>query len=103
MVRPVEVRILHGDLNILIGFAVQLLMYATPIVYPISFLKEKGYEWAMNINPLAPLVEAFRFCLFGKGTFTVEGLLYSTSFTAVILFLGLVLFNRVEKTFMDTV
>lgn len=93
----------YRDFTVLVGFGMQLLMYATPIVYPISFLKEKGYEWAMNLNPLAPLVEAFRFCLLGKGTFTMDGLIYSTSFAAVILFLGLVLFNKVEKTFMDTV
>jgi len=93
----------YRDFTVLVGFSMQLLMYATPIVYPISFLKEKGYGWAMQINPLSPLVEAFRFCLFGKGTFTMEGLLFSVSFSALILFLGLVLFNRVEKTFMDTV
>lgn len=93
----------YRDFTVLVGFGMQLLMYATPIVYPISFLHTKGFGWAIEINPLSPLVEAYRFVLFGKGTFTIEGLLYSFSFTAVILFLGMVLFNRVEKTFMDTV
>lgn len=93
----------YRDFSVLVGFGMQLLMYATPIVYPISFLQTKGFGWAIEINPLSPLVEAYRFVLFGKGTFTMEGLLYSFSFSAVILFLGMVFFNRVEKTFMDTV
>jgi lipopolysaccharide transport system permease protein len=93
----------YRDFGVLVNFSMQLLMYATPIVYPISFLETKGVAWAIQLNPLSALVEAFRFCLLGKGTFTMEGLLFSFSFAIVILFLGLVLFNRVEKTFMDTV
>jgi len=93
----------YRDFTVLVNFSMQLLMYATPIVYPISFLQTKGFGWVIGLNPLSPLVEAFRFCLLGKGTFTVEGLLFSFTFTAVILFLGMVFFNRVEKTFMDTV
>lgn len=93
----------YRDFSVLLTFGVQLLMYATPIVYPISFLTESGYGWVISLNPLSPLVEAFRYILFGKGTFTTEGLLYSASFTVVILLIGMIFFNRVEKTFMDTV
>lgn len=93
----------YRDFTVLVTFSVQLLMYATPIVYPLSYLKGTGYERIIAWNPLAPMVEAFRFVLLGKGTFTVGDLLYSVGFTAVVLFLGMILFNRVEKSFMDTV
>ena len=93
----------YRDFTVLVGFGMQLLMYATPIVYPMSYLQSTGYGWVIELNPLSPLIEAFRFVLLGAGTFTMNGLLYSASFTAVLLFLGMVIFNKVEKTFMDTV
>jgi len=93
----------YRDFTVLVGFGMQLLMYATPIVYPMSYLQESGYGWVIELNPLSPLIETFRFVLLGKGTFTMNGLLYSTTFTAVLLFVGMVIFNKVEKTFMDTV
>ena len=78
----------YRDLTVLIGFAVQLLMYATPIVYPLSFLKGKSYASWIQWNPLTPIVEAFRYALFGKGDFDAASLLYSGGFIIVILFLG---------------
>lgn len=93
----------YRDFNVLIGFAVQLLMYATPVAYPLSFLKTKSFASWISWNPLSPVVEAFRYALFGRGTLDVQGLLYSGVFIAVVLFIGLVIFSRVEKTFMDTV
>lgn len=93
----------YRDLNVLIGFAVQLLMYATPIVYPLSFLKDKPYAKWIGWNPLTPIVESWRYALFGKGSFDVASLLYSTGVIVIILFSGLVIFSKVEKTFMDTV
>jgi lipopolysaccharide transport system permease protein len=93
----------YRDFTILVTFGIQLLMYATPIVYPLSFLKDKGYGWVIEWNPISPLVEAFRYALLGKGTFTPQTILYSVGFATVALALGMVLFNRVEKTFMDTV
>lgn len=93
----------YRDLGILISFAVQLLMYATPIAYPLSYLQNKSYASWIQWNPLSPVVEAFRYVLFGNGTFTVNSLLYSFLFIAVVLFIGLVFFNKVERTFMDTV
>ena len=93
----------YRDLSILIGFAVQLLMYATPIAYPLSYLKGKSYAAWIKWNPLSPIVEAFRYALFGKGTFTLATLGYSLLFISLTLFTGMILFNKVEKSFMDTV
>ena len=93
----------YRDLNVLIGFAVQLLMYATPIAYPLSFLQGKSYASWIQWNPLTPIVEAFRFALFQHGSFNAGSLLYSTAFILIILFAGLLMFSKVERTFMDTV
>lgn len=93
----------YRDLAVLIGFAVQLLMYATPVAYPLSFLRNKSYASWIAWNPLSPIVEAFRFALFGKGSLDGAGLLYSGGVAVAVLFTGLLVFSRVEKTFMDTV
>ena len=93
----------YRDLSLLLTFAVQLGMYATPIAYPSSFLKGTGYSWVVEINPMTSIVEAFRYCLFGKGTFDINQLLYSLTFMAVVIFIGMLIFNKVEKSFMDTV
>jgi lipopolysaccharide transport system permease protein len=93
----------YRDLIILLGFAVQLGMYATPIAYPLSFLQHKGYGKFIAFNPLSPIVECFRYCLFGKGTFTTISLLYSIGFMIIVLLFGSIIFNKVEKNFMDTV
>jgi lipopolysaccharide transport system permease protein len=93
----------YRDLVILFGFIVQLGMYATPIAYPFSYLKEKGYSKIIGINPLSSIVECFRYCLFGHGTFSVWTLTYSIVFMMCLLFLGAITFNKVEKSFMDTV
>jgi lipopolysaccharide transport system permease protein len=93
----------YRDFNVLIGFAVQLLMYATPVAYPLSYLKEKSYAHWIAWNPLAPIVEAFRYAIFGKGAPDIAGLLYSGGFILLVLFAGLVIFSRVERSFMDTV
>lgn len=93
----------YRDLSVLIGFAVQLLMYATPVVYPLSFLKGKPYAAWIQWNPLTPIVEAFRYALFQHGSFNAAGLLYSGAFIIIVLFIGLLTFNKVERSFMDTV
>jgi len=93
----------YRDFGVLVGFGVQLLMYATPIVYPISYLKQSRVLWILELNPLSALIEAYRYVLLGSGTFTVWQLVYSFSASVFILMMGLVLFNRVEKSFMDTV
>jgi lipopolysaccharide transport system permease protein len=93
----------YRDLAILLTFAIQLAMYATPVAYPLSFLNNKSYRNIIAMNPLTPIVEAFRYCLFGKGTFTLYTLAYSTVFMIIVLFIGIIIFNKVEKSFMDTV
>lgn len=93
----------YRDFTVLIGFAVQLLMYATPVAYPMSFLRDKSYgEW-VAWNPLTPIVETFRYALFGTNTLDVTGLIYSSGIIAVLLLAGMLIFSKVERTFMDTV
>lgn len=92
----------YRDLQILVGIGVQLLMYATPIVYPMSSVPEK-YRWLILINPMTPIIETFRYAFLGSGSFNITHLIYSTITTLILLFFGILLFNRVEKTFMDTV
>jgi lipopolysaccharide transport system permease protein len=93
----------YRDFTVLIGFVVQLLMYITPVAFPLSFFKEKGYDWIVNLNPLTSIVEAFRYAIFGKGSFDATHLFYSGIFILVTLFIGVIVFNKVERSFMDTV
>ncbi|WP_448702957.1 ABC transporter permease [Mucilaginibacter sp. AW1-3] len=93
----------YRDFAVLLTFAVQLGMYVTPIAYPLSYLNDKSYRWLITINPLTPVVEAFRYSLFGKGTVDAGQMIYSVIFMIVVLIIGAVYFNKVEKTFMDTV
>ncbi|MEI7848053.1 MAG: ABC transporter permease, partial [Chloroflexota bacterium] len=83
-------------------FGVQLLMYATPVIYPVSSIPTR-WQWVILANPVTPLVEAFRFAFLGAGTVNVNSLLYSFGFMLVVVVLGTIIFNRVEQTFMDTV
>jgi len=92
----------YRDLTFLIGFGVQLLMYATPVIYPLSFAPPQ-YRFLLNINPLTPIFECFKYSCLGVGTFDASGLLYSTVFLLVTLFLSVLIFNRTEQRFMDTV
>ena len=92
----------YRDLKFLISFGLQLFMYATPIIYPLSAASEK-YRWALELNPLTPIFEAFKYGCLGCGSLSWGGLLYSTLFMTVTLFLSLIIFNRVERSFMDTV
>ena len=92
----------YRDLNMLIGFGVQLLMYATPVIYPLSFAPAQ-YQALININPLSPIFEGFKYSCLGVGTFSIGGLLYSVLFLCVTMFCAVILFNRTEQRFMDTV
>jgi lipopolysaccharide transport system permease protein len=92
----------YRDLVFLIQFGVQLMMYATPVIYPISTIPEK-YKSVIMINPITYIVEGFRFAFLGVGTWSWEGIAYASTFTIIVIAVGLVIFNRVEKTFMDTV
>ena len=93
----------YRDFTVLIGFAVQLLMYATPVAYPLSYLKGNKFAAWIEWNPVTPIIEAFRYALFQKGSFNAGSLLYSTVFIVIVLFIGLITFSKVERTFMDTV
>lgn len=93
----------YRDFTVLISFAVQLLMYTTPVAYPLSYLRQKSFINIIRYNPLTPIVEAFRFALFGKGSFEPLHMLYSGGFIVLVLFIGLLIFSKVERTFMDTV
>ena len=92
----------YRDLQVLVGFGVQLWMYATPVIYPLSTMPEK-YRWLIAANPMSAIVETFRYGFFGTGTFSWTYLGYSAGFTLALLLLGMAVFNRVERTFMDTV
>lgn len=93
----------YRDLTVLIGFAVQLLMYATPVVYPLSAITDSRLKFWITLNPLTPLVEAFRYAMLGVGSFDTGSFGYSIGFMVVTLFFGLLIFSKVERTFMDTV
>lgn len=93
----------YRDFSVLLGFAIQLGMYITPVAYPLSFLEDKPYKWVIILNPLTPLFEAFRYVVFGSGTFTISSLSYSFGFMLFAVIFGVLIFNKVEKSFMDTV
>jgi lipopolysaccharide transport system permease protein len=92
----------YRDLQFLVAFGIQLLMYATPVIYPISALPTK-YHWIILANPMTSVIETFRYAFLGAGSFSWGGLVYSCLFTIGIFLLGLIVFNRTEKNFMDTV
>lgn len=93
----------YRDLTVLVGFAVQLLMYATPVVYPLSQLRDGVMKTIIMINPVTMPIELYRYALLGVGT--VNWLYYtiSVAFTLVVIVFGIMVFNKVERTFMDTV
>lgn len=92
----------YRDLRFLVTFGVQLWMYATPVIYPVSAIPER-FQPLILANPLTPVVEAFRYAYLGAGTVNGPMLAYSVLVTLIVLFIGLLLFNRTEATFMDTV
>ena len=93
----------YRDLQQLVVFGVQLMMYATPVVYPLSMIGGGSFRWLILANPMTAVVETFRYAYLGSGTFDGIYLCYSAGFTVAVLFIGVVLFNHVERTFMDTV
>lgn len=92
----------YRDLVFLIQFGVQLLMYATPVIYPLSAVPEK-YKAIILANPMTSIFEGFRYAFLGVGSFSFSSLAVSFLVSAVILLIGLATFNRSEKDFMDTV
>ncbi len=92
----------YRDLAFLISFGVQLMMYATTVIYPLSAAPAK-YKWLIELNPMTGIIEAFRYGFLGEGVMTMSTLGYSVIVTLVSLVLGVVIFNKTEKTFVDTV
>lgn len=92
----------YRDLNILLSFGLQLLMYATPIVYPLSQTPEK-FKWFFYINPLSAPIELFRIWFYGAGEVPISMTIISLAITALCFFFGLILFNKNERTFVDVI
>jgi lipopolysaccharide transport system permease protein len=92
----------YRDLRFLVTFGVQLLMYAAPVIYPVSSVPAK-FQWVILANPMTSIIEAFRYAFLGVGTVQIGQLVYSFVFMLVVMLTGTMIFNRVEQTFMDTV
>ena len=92
----------YRDLKFLINFGVQLWMYATPVIYPLSMLEGNMKRFAL-LNPMTSIIETFKYAFLGKGVFSWNYILYTFVFSIVILFFGMLIFNRTQKNFMDTV
>lgn len=95
----------YRDLNYLIGFGVQLLMYISAVVYPMSLVERKmpNFAWLVEYNPLAYIVETTRYMLLNVGELHYWGVFYTFGVTIIVFFIGILLFNRTEKKFIDTV
>ena len=93
----------YRDLTILFTFVVQLWMYATPIVYPISMVTSEKLRTIIMLNPMTSIIEAFKYATLGQGYFSWGALSYSFAFMSILLVWGIVVFNKVQRSFMDTV
>ncbi|WP_281298283.1 ABC transporter permease [Flavobacterium limnophilum] len=95
----------YRDLSYLIGFGVQLLMYLSAVMYPMALIQDKmpDYAWLVQYNPLAYIIETTRSMLLGVGSVSVWGLVYTVGVTLIVFFMGLLVFNKTEKSFIDTV
>jgi lipopolysaccharide transport system permease protein len=92
----------YKDLTFLVTFGVQLLMFGTTVIYPLSAAPEE-YQKYIQLNPMTGIIEAFRYAFLGKGEFTLWSIGYSAIFTIVLLFFGIIIFNKTEKNFVDTI
>lgn len=95
----------YRDLTFLVSFGVQLLMYLSAVMYPMALLKEKlpSFGWLITYNPLAYIIETARYLLLNEGDVSVYGLIYTTCITLMLLVFGILIFNKTEKSFIDTV
>ena len=93
----------YRDLTFLVSFGVQLLMYISLVVLPLSLFQEKGFEWVVTYNPMAHMIEFGRFLLLGEGSVSQFGIVYTILTSVAVLLLGTIVFNKTEKTFIDTV
>lgn len=93
----------YRDMTILFTFVVQLWMYATPIIYPLSTITNPTLRLIMSLNPITGIVEAFKYSVMGVGEFSWGLIGYSTGFMVILLAVGIVVFNKVQRSFMDTI
>ena len=95
----------YRDFTYIIGFGVQLLMYLSAVMYPMALIKNKmpDYAWLVQYNPLAYIIETTRYMLLSVGQISVLGIGYTVVFTFIVFFFGLLIFNKTEKSFIDTV
>lgn len=93
----------YRDLQLLLSFFVSLWMYATPVIYPLSTITNEELRFVMSLNPLTGIIEAFKYGILGVGQFSWSMLAYSFGFMLLLLALGIVVFNKVQRSFMDTV
>ena len=90
----------YRDFSQITGFLTQALMYATPIIYPLSEVPEK-YKFWVSLNPMAAVVETFRFALLGKGSFSLQHLIYSSAVALILMLSGMYFFKRTERRVVD--
>jgi len=95
----------YRDLKFLISFGVQLLMYGSAVMYPLSYFKQKlpDISWIVEYNPMTIIIEAFRYMTLGVGDYSLEKMIYTTVVSITIFLLGLIIFNKTEKSFIDTI
>lgn len=93
----------YRDLQIMLAKIISLWVYITPVIYPLSMVSNEKLHLAMSLNPVTPVMEAIKYSLLGQGQFSWLWLGYSALFTLILLIIGLMLFNKVQKSFMDTV
>jgi lipopolysaccharide transport system permease protein len=95
----------YRDLNVLVGFATSLLVYFSAVPYPLSEVSKKmpDWDWVVKFNPLTQIIEGFRFMILDTGIFSWTGFFYTLSLSIILFLLGLIIFNRTEKNFIDTV
>ena len=100
-----SVTVKYRDLSYLIGFGVQLWMYATPIIYPLSMVRSlhPGLQHALMINPITPFIESFKLAFLGQGYFSWGYYAYGMVFSIVIMVAGVLVFNKVQRYYMDIV
>jgi lipopolysaccharide transport system permease protein len=95
----------YRDLTFLVTFGVQLLMYGTTVIYPLSEARKKFHDmvWLIELNPMTGIIEAFRYAFLGQGEFTLWSIGYSIIVTIIVMLVGVVIFNKTEKNFVDTI
>lgn len=93
----------YRDLTFLVSFGVQLLMYVSLVSLPYSLFEENNLVWVINYNPVAHIIEFSRYIMLGEGTVTQFGIIYTLSISVVVFFLGILIFNKTEKSFIDTI